>query len=601
MKFSFLFLLVSLSLSGICQVNDEELAAEFLNNKEYDKAAILYEKLLKKDYASPYYYQNLLTCFLELKSFDDAEKMIKKQAKKFPNNYFYKVDQGYVLQRQSRTDEAFVVYQSLISNLDNNPAGTLQLATAFLRRDLPDLSISTYLQARKTLKSESIFAENLLDLYVLTKRNKELISEALELIKESEENLSKAKNYLYRAFENPSDIDFLKEKCLLTIQKFPNRPVFDDLFIWIFVQSRDFGGAYRQSQAIDKREKGEGRRLIELAEICLSNSDFETAVKCYKSVITYGETGNFFVNASFGILETKYLIITNGVNDSVVFINSTVAEYNSFLTRFGKTASTSNCVKQLADLYMFYQHDIAKAISFLEEINSIPGIQPRFAADCKLQLADAFLVSGDVWEAQLLYSQVDKDFKEDPLGQEAKFRNARLSYFTADFEWAKEQLDILKTATSQLISNDAIELSLMIQENTGLDSTTDALEEFAKADLFIFQNNLEKALEILNLFPFKFPKHDLDDDILFAKARIMEKKRDYAQAILLYEALIKLYGYDILADNALYNLARIYDFKLKDKQKAKDTYEKLIFDYNSSLYSVEARKRQKTLKDELGT
>ena len=216
-------------------------------------------------------------------------------------------------------------------------------------------------------------------------------------------------------------------------------------------------------------------------------------------------------------------------------------------------------------------------------------------------MADAYLVSGDIWEAQLLYSQVDKDFKEDPLGQEAKFRNARLSYFNADFEWAKEQLDILKTATTQLISNDAIELSLMIQENTGLDSTTDALAEFAKADLYIFQNNLDKALEILNLFPFKFPKHDLDDDILFAKARIMEKKRDLPQAIKLYEAIVKLYGYDILADNALYNLARIYDFKLKDKQKAKETYEKLIFDFNSSLYSVEARKRQKILKDELGS
>ena len=385
------------------------------------------------------------------------------------------------------------------------------------------------------------------------------------------------------------------------IQRFPNRPIFDDLFIWTFIQSRDFAGAFRQCLSIDKREKGEGQRLIDLAEICLTNQDFETAVECYKNVILYGETGSYFVNATYGMLETKYLVITTGINDSAQYVNSTVQEFNAFLNRFGKTSNTSLCVKQLADLYMFYQHDITKAMAFLEEINTIPGVQPRFAAESKLQLADAYLVSGDIWEAQLLYSQVDKDFKEDPLGQEAKFRNARLSYFNADFEWAKEQLDILKTATTQLISNDAIELSLMIQENTGLDSTTDALAEFAKADLYIFQNNLDKALEILNLFPFKFPKHDLDDDILFAKARIMEKKRDLPQAIKLYEAIVKLYGYDILADNALYNLARIYDFKLKDKQKAKETYEKLIFDFNSSLYSVEARKRQKILKDELGS
>ncbi|MFM9945000.1 MAG: tetratricopeptide repeat protein, partial [Bacteroidia bacterium] len=401
--------------------------------------------------------------------------------------------------------------------------------------------------------------------------------------------------------DSKTDIDFLKEKCLQNIQNFPDRSVFDDLFIWTFVQNRDFEGAFRQSLAIDKREKGEGRRLIELAEICLSNQDFETAVNCFKNVINYGETGIYYASANYGIMDVKYQIIVSGIDDSPEYVNATVDEFNQFLAKFGKTSNTSLYVKELADLYMFYQHDINKAIAFLEEINTIPGVQPRFAAESKLQLADAFLVSGDIWEAQLLYSQVDKDFKEDPLGQEAKFRNARLSYFNADFDWAKEQLDILKTATSQLISNDAIELSLMIQENTGLDSTTDALEEFAKADLFIFQNNLDKALEIINLFPFKFPKHDLDDDILFAKARIMEKKRNLPEAIKFYEAVVSLHGFDILADNALYNLARIYDFKLKDKQKAKDTYEKLIFNYNSSLFSVEARKRQKILKDELGS
>ncbi len=583
------------------QVNDEELAAEFLNNKEYDKAVILYEKLLKKDYSSPYYYQNLLSCYLELKAYEDAEKMIKRQGKKFPDNYFYKVDQGFLLQRQGKTKDAFDIYNLLLASLNKNPENTLQLATAFLRRDLPDLSISAYMVARKALQSETVFSENLLDLYVLTKRNKALVTECFELIKESDDHLDKAKGYLYRVFENKADIDFLKENCLQNIQRFPNRPIFDDLFIWTFIQSRDFAGAFSQCLSIDKREKGEGQRLIDLAEICLTNQDFETAVECYKNVILYGETGSYFVNATYGMLETKYLVITTGINDSAQYVNSTVQEFNAFLNRFGKTSNTSLCVKQLADLYMFYQHDITKAMAFLEEINTIPGVQPRFAAESKLQLADAYLVSGDIWEAQLLYSQVDKDFKEDPLGQEAKFRNARLSYFNADFEWAKEQLDILKTATTQLISNDAIELSLMIQENTGLDSTTDALAEFAKADLYIFQNNLDKALEILNLFPFKFPKHDLDDDILFAKARIMEKKRDLPQAIKLYEAIVKLYGYDILADNALYNLARIYDFKLKDKQKAKETYEKLIFDFNSSLYSVEARKRQKILKDELGS
>ncbi len=601
MKFIGFLLLFSMPLAALCQGNEEELAAEFLNNKEFDKAVILYEKLLKKDFTSPYYYQNLMTCYLELKDYSEAEKMVKRQSKRFQDNYFYKVDLGFLWQQQNRNTEAFEIYNLLIESLNKNPSPCLQLATAFLRRDLPDLSISSYIAARKSTKNETLYAENLLDLYVLTKRNKALILECFAITKTSDENLEKAKGYLYRVFENQSDIEYLKENCLLAIQKFPNRPIFDDLFIWTFIQNRDFEGAFRQSNAIDKRERGDGNRLIDLAEICLSNQDFETAVKCYNNVILYGQSGANFANANYGLLDIKYQIITSGYNDSASYVNETVAQIIQFLATFGKTSNTSLYIKELADLYMFYQHDISKAISFLEEINTIPGVQARFLAETKLQLADAYLVSGDIWEAQLLYSQVDKDYKEDPLGQEAKLRNARLSYFNADFDWAKEQLDILKTATSQLISNDAIELSLMIQENTGFDSTTDALKEFAKADLLIFQNNLTKAMELLNLFPYKFPKHELDDDILFAKARTMEKQKNLTLAIKFYETVVAQYGYDILADNALYHLARIYDFKLKDKQKAKETYEKLIFEYTSSLFSVEARKRQKILKDELGS
>ena len=330
MKKLWVFLFFILPFVSYSQVNDEELAAEFLNNKEYDKAVILYEKLLKRDYSSPYYYQNLLSCYLELKAYDDAEKMVKRQAKKFPDNYFYKVDQGFLLQRQSKTKEAFEIYNTLLASLDKSPVNALQLATAFLRRDLPDLSISSYIRARKALKSETVFSENLLDLYVLTKRNKELITECFELIKESDEHLEQVKGYLYRVFENKADIDFLKENCLQNIQRFPNRSVFDDLFIWTFIQNRDFSGAFRQSLAIDKREKGEGRRLIDLAEICLSNQDFEMAVNCYKNVIIYGETGNYFVNATYGMLETKYLVITTGINDSTQYVNTTVQEFNAF-------------------------------------------------------------------------------------------------------------------------------------------------------------------------------------------------------------------------------------------------------------------------------
>ena len=207
------------------------------------------------------------------------------------------------------------------------------------------------------------------------------------------------------------------------------------------------------------------------------------------------------------------------------------------------------------------------------------------------------LMRNEVWEATLYYGQVDKEFKEDPLGQEAKFRNARLSYFQGDFDWSKDQLDVLKTATSQLISNNAIELSLLIKDNTGLDSSTDAMAAFAHAQLLLFQNKLEESLTELNQLPFKYPKHALEDEIYYTKAQIFEKQRNYTKAEEYYKNVFTYFSDDILADNALYSLAKLYEYKMNRPLDAIKIYERIIFEYNSSLFVVDARKRYKLLKE----
>ena len=221
----------------------------------------------------------------------------------------------------------------------------------------------------------------------------------------------------------------------------------------------------------------------------------------------------------------------------------------------------------------------------------------NFIAECKLLLGDAYLMQNNIWDAKLMYGQVDKQFKEDALGQEAKFKNAKLSYYTSDFEWAKSQLDILKTATSQLISNNAIELALRIQDNTGLDTTEDAMKEYATAEFFLFKNEIDKCTEILNLLPFKYPDHSLQDEIYYLKAQVQEKLGNYEEANKLYTALYTKYNEDILADNALFKSA-IITLQILDKPKvAQDLFEKLILEYNSSLYAVDARKMYYGLKE----
>jgi len=53
---------------------------------------------------------------------------------------------------------------------------------------------------------------------------------------------------------------------------------------------------------------------------------------------------------------------------------------------------------------------------------------------------------------------------------------------------------------------------------------------------------------------------------------------------------------DILADNATFQLADLYENILGDTTKAQELYEKVLLEYPGSLFVVEARKRFRRLR-----
>ncbi len=195
-----------------------------------------------------------------------------------------------------------------------------------------------------------------------------------------------------------------------------------------------------------------------------------------------------------------------------------------------------------------------------------------------------------------VYSQVDKSFKYDQLGEQAKFRNAKVSYYVADFSWAKAQLDVLKGSTSKLIANDAMELSLLITDNTGLDSNEIAMQMFARADLRIYQNNKYKAWTILDSITTTFPGHALADEVLMRKYQISLKQNNLENAEQFLLQVLKDHPTDITADNATFYLAELYEGPLNNKEKAMEKYQDLLLNYPNSMFVVEARKRFRLIR-----
>ncbi|MFN0174219.1 MAG: tetratricopeptide repeat protein [Saprospiraceae bacterium] len=574
---------------------DPNLANQYYSDGEFEKAATLYGQLVERERRSDYYFTRYIDCLAKLEKWEEAEKSVKKQIKEQPDNNTLYVVYGSIFEQQGKDAEAEAQYERAINKMATDYAAVIRLANMFLADSKYDFAIKTYERGAALTKDPNRFAYNLGDLYRRKGEPVKMTEQYLNALAADPGKLPSLQTIFARSL-GPEDMSELQTQLYTRIQENEN-PDYVELLAWSFVQRKDFKSALRQYKALDKRLGESGQRIMRVADDAAEARDYDAAIAAYEYIIAEkGQTSPFFYEAKREAMQCRRRKITEGYNYTQQDLTILETEYESFLSQYGKSHLSASIILQLADLEAIFLRNLPKAIDLLEELKKMPGLRPDVQARLKINLGDYYLMNGDIWESTLLYSQVDKAFKEDTIGQEARFKNARLSYFNGDFMWAQAQFDILKASTSKLISNDALDLSVFIMDNLNLDTTSDAISLYAGAELLVLQNRFNEAFLKLDTLATGFPEHSLQDDILYLKARIWEKQRNYEKAMPLYQEVADKFKEDIRADNSLYALAQIYELKMNDLEKAKEIYEKIFLEYSGSVFAVDARKRFRILR-----
>lgn len=577
------------------QAQDPNLANQYYSDGEFEKAAALYGQLWEADERNEYMFNRYVECLLNLQQWEQTDKVVKKQIKKNPDNALLYITYGSLFERQNKAPEAAAQYDKAIEKMSADFSSVSRLANMFVQKSKFDYATKAYERGSQMLKDPNRFAYNLGELYRRQGNTPKMVEQYLNAIAGDPNRRATVESLLAR-FLPADDFGELQTQLYARIQTDEN-PNFVELLAWSFVQRKDFKSALRQHKALDKRLGENGRRVYELAGTAADARDYDTAIAAYDYIGTEKDRNNpYFFEAKRAAMDCRRKKITEGFAYTQEDLKVLETDYETFLTQYGKTRQTANIVQQLARLEALYINNLPKAIGLLEELKQTPGLDPNTLAETKISLADYYLIGGDIWESSLLYSQVDKDFKEAQIGQEARFKNARLSYFNGDFQWAQAQFGILKAATTRLIANDALDLSVFIMDNLNLDTTSDAISLYSGAELLVYQNRFDEAFLKLDTLRRNFPEHSLQDDILYLEAQIYEKKRDYPKASKLYEEVAEKFKEDIRADNALYALAQLCEMQLNDLEKAKTLYERIFTDYSGSVFAVEARKRFRILR-----
>lgn len=583
------------------QNNDLKLAEYYLQNQEYTKANSYYEKVYS-NFKSKRVYEGYFETLLALKDFKNAEKLVKKQIKQEPIDYDYKIDLAELYEKTNRNEKAVELYEELITTLTPSTNTYISLANAFKNKGKNDLALRVLQEGRKRLRKGTNLNFQFAEIYAIKGDWNKVIDEYLDML-----NISKSykrsvqvmfSRYLKIGTEDENDeaVSYLKQALLEYTQKSPNKYIYSEMLQWLFVQKKQFGIALRYVKSLDKKNNSQGIKVMDFAKIAKTNFDYSTARKCYEYIMEFGERHPYYENARAEFLNTSYLEIQRANVVDSTQVNSLISEYESQYPNLKNNRSRFRMVMELTTLYAYYSSQADKAIKVLEQEKERGLYQLTQIGKLKIQLGDIYVLFGDIWEASLLFMQVDKMFKNDPIGHEAKFKSARVLYYSGEFPLAKSQLDVLKASTTKLIANDAMQLSLLIQDNTGLDSLTTAMELYAAADLLIQQHKYDEVEAKFDSLDLLFPFHGIADEVLMLKAEMAKKQHKWEEAIEHYLKIYNSHGSDILADDALFKTAEIYRNILNDKEKAAEYYKKILFEYSGSLFIVEARKQFRAIK-----
>lgn len=588
-----LFGLMMFSIGAFAQ--EAELGMEYMKAGEYEKAKSVFQKLAKNKEAAKVIHKPYLQTLIKLKEFDEAEKFVKKQIKNTDGNTKYITDYARLLEMTERQEEAQKQYTIAMDKVKSDDGAMMELVIEFSQNQQLDLAVQTITKAREESKSPDKFAVQLAKLYRVQGKIPQMIEEYLKfgLLTDNREMVQ---SILQDELKDEKEIEQLEKILYSSVQKYPDQAYFSEVLIWHLIQKKEFYKAFVQARALDRRYRKEGIQVTDLGFLAQQNKDyvnsgkiFEYLVKEYPRSQNYPLWRRMLINAKEEVIKNVYPINTDD-------IRLLITEYSKMLVELGTNQKTLEAVKSKGLLYAFYLNEKDTAIVVLENAIKLANGDQQFIDRCKLDLGDIYLLKSEPWEATLIYSQVEKSEKDSPLGYDAKLRNARLAYFRGDFELSKEVLDILKQATTREIANDAMELSLLIMENTGADSTEKAMKAYSNVELLLFQHRNEEAIASLNAMEKTFKGDPLEDDIIYLRAITYLKQGDTDKGVKDLETIIQKFPIELKGDDATYNLAKTFQEKLNQPAKAMKLYQELLTKYPGSIYGADARKRFRNLR-----
>ena len=355
--------IVTLFVSIFCLVAsaqvDPGLAKTYFEKGAFEKAALLYKKLLNTQPTNSYYSLKLIECYQQLSQFKAAQNEIEAQLK-YSNNPQYIVELGYNYQLQNLLIKAEENYKKALERIDAQPNYIYAIAQQFEAHGRIDNAIQAYERGLE-LAPNPAFYYQLAVLHGVQKNIEKMMERFLDYVETNPTYTTQVMRLLAEYISEDASQPYnqlFKNILLKKIQSTPNT-LWNQWLSWLYIQQNDYKKAFTQEKAIFRREPESFQGLINLALLTKESKAYKTALIIFEFIIQNATAPRLIIQANTQYLELQLEVSTTDYN--VI-----KASYLKLLDTYKLGVETLDLQVSYAEFLAFYDNNPDTAITFLK-------------------------------------------------------------------------------------------------------------------------------------------------------------------------------------------------------------------------------------------
>ncbi len=557
--------------------------------RQYDRAAVLFDRVLQDDPDNRSALNGALRLYFRLEAFDKLIPLLETHIAKSPDDSRLRGRLAEALFGAGRDDEAEEKIRNMLERFPQSESAVSQIANLHLRREAYDRAIQTYVDGRERLGDPEAFALALASVYTsafevpgavreftrwLTQQPGQwrIVNDRIDLLAAigSQELVEQALRSAVAEHRDSKDAQNLLGSFYLRSGK-PEEAL----------------AAYREA---DRLDGDSGKYLVRYADWALREGHHQDAIDTYRELIgAYGsETLRAEAYTGLALAFRK----RGGMDDAA-------DTYRQLIAQYPNTGYRDEAMANLADLLLVHYRDAPRALAMYRSLLA-DASAPEYREKARFGMAECYVAQGSLEDAIVQYNAIldqEGDTIEAETRARTQFHLGELALFQHRLDDALGQFqDTADRFTGSPYANDALTWTILIAE--GRQGGDGPLSDYIRSVLLRRQYKDQEALEACKSFVEINEESPIADTVILDIGMLLDRMDKPFQAVAALQDLIERYPESRRVATARWRIAEIYETKIGDIPRALTEYETLLLAHPDHFRNDAARRKIRELTED---